>query len=131
MAAAACYDRSMTYPFSRPAQTYMRAFVLFGAALAVGKASIALPVLAADAPDLALGRHLAQECSGCHAGAAAGSAIPQIVGRPAAEIAAALAQYATGFAPDGAPANMTMVSVARSLDARQTAAIAAYLATVK
>lgn len=88
------------------------------------------PAVAGEAPNLALGRHLAQECNACHGAATAGSAIPVIAGRPAAELVRLLKAYATGTLPDGRRANPAMASVAQSLDEAQMAAVAEYLAGV-
>jgi cytochrome c553 len=92
-------------------------------------------------PSVALGRHIAVECSACHplnparpAPAANGTApaggVPLIVGRPAIEIVELLKSYANGTLANGHTANPTMTSVARSLDPSEMAAVAAYLATL-
>ena len=62
----------------------------FGAALLAGQAHAAGP---ADAPPGAL------SCSGCHAVRAPTSTVPAIHGRPAAEIADALAAFRAGTRP--------------------------------
>ena len=79
---------------------------------------------------LAYGRHLAQECTACHsaeAGAGSGRAvgIPEIAGRPAPELIELLHAF-----QEGRRTNPVMVSVARSLDERQVAAVAAYFASL-
>ena len=73
---------------------------------------------------LAYGRHLAQECAGCHS-AQMGGGIPVIAGKPAAELSDLLRSFREGRT------NPVMVSVARSLDERQIAALAAYFASLK
>jgi cytochrome c553 len=92
---------------------------------------------AADAARLRYGRHLAGECAACHGAGGkgtgdmgvrdmgAGATIPALAGRPAGEIIALLADYT-----EGRKTNPVMVSVARSLDAEQSAAIAAYFASL-
>lgn len=88
---------------------------------------------AADGAQLRYGRHLASECTSCHAAGGKGSdggkvsdgAIPALAGRPAAEIGALLADYR-----EGRKTNPVMVSVAQSLDPEQTAAVAAYFASL-
>ena len=74
---------------------------------------------------LAYGRHLAQECAGCHVGQAGVGGIPVIAGKPAAELTDLLNAFR-----EGRLTNPVMVSVARSLDERQIAALAAYLASL-
>ncbi len=82
--------------------------------------------LAEDAAALmAYGRHLADECTACHRPDAGGSAIPSLAGRPEAEIAALLQDFRSGR-----KSNPVMVSVAKSLDEKQTAALAAYFASL-
>ncbi len=83
------------------------------------------PSRADDAKMLAYGRHLANECSGCHRTDGRDNGIPSITGWPAAEFTATLAFYR-----DGARPNAVMVSVAKSLDEDQTRALAAYYATL-
>jgi len=81
---------------------------------------------AADAATLiAYGRHLSSECTACHRPDAGAGAIPSLAGRPAAEIFALLEDFRAGR-----KTNPVMVSVARSLDEQQTAALAAYFAAV-
>jgi cytochrome c553 len=85
-----------------------------------------VPGFAADAAALiAYGRHLASECTACHRPDAGEGVIPSLAGRPAAEIVGLLQDYR-----DGRKTNPVMVSVARSLDAQQTAALAAYFASL-
>jgi cytochrome c len=73
----------------------------------------------------AYGRHLAGECTACHRPDAGGNAIPSLAGRPAAEIVRLLQDFR-----DGRKTNPVMVSVAKSLDAEQMAALAAYFAAL-
>jgi cytochrome c553 len=77
---------------------------------------------------LAYGRHLAQECTACHsaeAGASAAAGIPGIAGRPAPELTGLLHAF-----QEGRRTNPVMVSVSKSLDERQIAAVAAYFASL-
>ena len=74
---------------------------------------------------LAYGRHLAQECAGCHS-AQTGGDIPVIAGKPAAELSDLLRSFR-----QGRRTNPVMVSVAKSLDETQIAALAAYFASLK
>lgn len=95
------------------------------AALLVG---ISFPQLAAEemSARLRYGRYLASECSGCHRTTEGGeAAIPSLAGRPAAEIAALLREYR-----EHKKTNPVMVSVAQSLDEDETAAVAAYFASL-
>ncbi len=78
----------------------------------------------ADRP-LAYGRHLAQECTACHRSDGAGNAIPALAGRPAAELSALLADFRAGR-----KTNPIMVSVAKSLDETETAALTAYFSSL-
>ena len=78
-----------------------------------------------DSAALALGRHLADECSSCHRQDSASAAIPAITGRPAKEIARLLEDYRAGRRT-----NPAMVSVAQSIDDAGIAALAGYLATL-
>ena len=83
----------------------------------------------AEPSKLALGQHLAGECTACH-DRQRQAGVPAISGRPEAELLGLLKAYASGSLPGGRPANSTMVSVAQSLDEAQMAAIAGYLATL-
>jgi cytochrome c553 len=85
----------------------------------------ASPSFAADRTDAQqrYGRHLARECSGCHRGGDEDGAIPALNGRPAKEIIELLQAYR-----EGRKTNPVMVSVAKSLDDEQSAALAAYFA---
>lgn len=71
------------------------------------------------------GRHLAQECTSCHRGDSRDSAIPSLAGRPRAEIVTLLQDFR-----EGRKTNAVMVSVAKSLDLAQSAALAAYFASL-
>lgn len=77
---------------------------------------------------LPYGRHLSQECTACH-GADAGqgkeSGIPRLAGRPATELTDLLHAFR-----EGRRTNPVMVSVAKSLDEKQIAALAAYFASL-
>lgn len=84
------------------------------------------PATAASADALQrYGRHLARECTGCHRPDAPGSAIPALAGRPADEIVELLQAYRSGR-----KTNPVMVSVAKSLDDEQSAALAAYFSSL-
>jgi cytochrome c553 len=71
------------------------------------------------------GRHLAQECASCHRSDESSGAIPSLGGRPQAEIVALLEDFR-----EGRKTNPVMVSVAKSLDQRQSAALATYFASL-
>jgi cytochrome c553 len=74
---------------------------------------------------MAYGRHLAEECTACHRPDAGEGAIPSLAGRAEAEIVALLQDFRAGR-----KTNPVMVSVAKSLDAKQTAALAAYFSSL-
>lgn len=74
---------------------------------------------------VALGRHLAQECTTCHRPDGIKNGIPSIVGLDPAYLTEALKMYRTGKRT-----NPTMVSVAQSLDDEQMEALARYFATL-
>lgn len=78
-----------------------------------------------DPRQIAYGKHLSQECTGCHRLDGAADGIPSIVGWPADTLAATLKFYQTG-----ARSNPVMVSVATSLDEKQIDALAAYFASL-
>jgi cytochrome c553 len=83
-----------------------------------------LAAVAEDASKLkSYGRHLAQECTGCHRPDGVDNGIPAIVGWDAERFIATLEFYRTGERK-----NPIMVSVARSLDPEQMRALAAYYA---
>ena len=80
--------------------------------------------LAAGADEARLkryGQHLAQECTGCHRIDGRDSAIPSIAGWDAERFTTTLRFYQTGQRT-----NPVMVSVAKSLNEEQLAALAAY-----
>lgn len=101
-----------------------------GVTLAIVLAALVPAAAAAEETGslLPYGRHLAQECTACH-GADAGegkeSGIPRLAGRPAAELTDLLHAFREGRRP-----NPVMVSVAKSLDEQQIAALAAYFASL-
>ena len=126
----------MTYPFFSGPQTGLCAFFLAhrcGSNRAARCALVLLAstasALAAEPADLALGRHLAGECTPCHANTSS-SAIPSIAGRSTAWMIVSLNAMASGKRTDGEPANPAMVSVAQSLDDAQKTALAAYFASL-
>ncbi len=82
--------------------------------------------VAADERTRAYGRHLAQECASCHRLDGVDNGIPAITGWDAATFLATMAFYR-----DGARTNPAMVSVARSLDEAQLAALAAHYASLQ
>lgn len=71
------------------------------------------------------GRHLAQECAACHRDQRTPDGPAPLAGYPADAFTATLEMYRSG-----ARANPVMVSVARSLDAEQVKALAAYYASL-
>src|SRR5262245_37716371 len=91
-------------------------------ALALWLAALA-PASASDenAKARSYGRHLAQECTGCHRLDGANNGIPPIVGWEADRFVKTLEFYRTGERT-----NPVMVSVVKSLDATQVQALAAY-----
>ena len=88
-----------------------------------------LGALACGAEDrdalMRFGRHLAGECMACHRPDTADGAIPALAGRPETEIVGLLQDFR-----DGRKSNPVMISVAKSLDAQQSAALAAYFASL-
>jgi cytochrome c len=93
--------------------------------LAVGAGAVGLGAAADDAKLKGYGRHLAQECSGCHRTDGIDNGIPSIVGWEPDRFMATLRFYQTGER-----ANPVMVSVAKSLDEGQVEALAAYFASL-
>jgi cytochrome c553 len=93
--------------------------ILLALALGFGSASIA--AAADDAKLKSYGRHLAQECTGCHRIDGTDNGIPSILGWDAERFVTTLRFYQAG-----ARTNPVMVSVANSLDDEQLAALAAY-----
>ena len=74
---------------------------------------------------LSYGRHLAQECTGCHRLDGIDNGIPSIVGWEADRFVATLKFYRTGERT-----NPVMVSVVASLDDEQVQALAAYYSSL-
>ena len=96
-----------------------RAFAYVAASAGLGAAGLAA---ATDEAKLrSYGRHLAQECSGCHRPDGIDNGIPSIVGWDTERFVATLMFYKSG-----ARTNPVMVSVAGSLDDEQLSALAAY-----
>lgn len=97
-------------------------------ALAVMSLLLALPAHAADAPGSAADLHAppgASSCSGCHGAGPVWSAqarIPPVAGRPAADIAAAMAEYRAGTRDA-----TVMGRIAKGFTEDETRAIAAWL----
>ncbi len=71
------------------------------------------------------GRHLAQDCTGCHRLDGVDNGIPSIVGWEAERFLATLKLYRTGERT-----NPVMVSVVASLDEEQMQALAAYYSSL-
>ena len=78
-----------------------------------------------DAKTRSYGRHLAQECTGCHRIDGSSNGIPPIIGWDADRFVATMEFYRTGERT-----NPVMVSVAKSLDADQVRALAVYYASL-
>jgi cytochrome c553 len=96
------------------------------ALLALGVCATGDSGLADDDPKLtSYGRHLAQECTGCHRIDGASNGIPSIVGWDARQFVATMEFYRTGKR-----SNPIMVSVAKSLGPDQVRALAAYYASL-
>ena len=90
----------------------------------VGLLSLAFIVAApAAAGDIEYGAYLAQDCSSCHQNNSDSEGIPQISGLPMDYFISALKAYS-----EGQRDHSTMRMIARSLDAEQIAALAAYYA---
>jgi cytochrome c553 len=96
-----------------------RAFTCLALGTCLGASGLAAAT--DDAKLRSYGRHLAQECSGCHRIDGIDNGIPSIVGWDSERFTATLKFYKTG-----ARTNPVMVSVAGSLDDEQVAALAAY-----
>jgi len=80
---------------------------------------------AQDAKIQAYGRHLAQECTGCHRIDGIDNGIPSIIGWKAEAFIATVKFYQSG-----ARTNPVMVSVANSLNEKQLEALATYFASL-
>jgi cytochrome c553 len=91
--------------------------VLLASSLALLPAS----AIADDARRLAYGKHLAQDCTGCHRIDGTDNGIPSIVAWDKDTFITTLKFYKDGVRP-----NPAMVSVATSLDDEQMAALAAF-----
>ena len=96
-----------------------RAFACLAAGAGLGAAGLAAAT--DDARLKSYGRHLAQECSGCHRIDGIDNGIHSILGWDAERFVTTLRFYQAG-----ARTNPVMVSVAKSLDEDQLAALAAY-----
>jgi cytochrome c553 len=95
-------------------------------ALVLGVGAFGLCALPEDnAKARSYGRHLAQECTGCHRIDGSSNGIPPIIGWDADRFVATMQFYRTGERT-----NPVMVSVAKSLDADQVRALAAYYASL-
>ncbi len=95
-------------------------------ALALGLGVLSLAATADDTRLRSYGRHLAQECTGCHRIDGVDNGIPSILGWDAERFVTTLKFYQTGERP-----NPVMVSVAKSLDDEQLAALAAYYGSLQ
>ncbi len=95
-------------------------------AMATSALTMAIAAMGGDLEELkAYGRHLAGECTSCHRPDGAPSAIPSILGKTQDEFIALLKAYR-----DGRKTNQVMISVAKSLDDEQMAALAAYFGSL-
>ena len=86
---------------------------------------MSLPASAAADDLIEYGKHLSGECTTCHRNGA-NERIPPIFGWPTDAFIAVMESYKKGERD-----NKAMVSVAKSLDAEQIKALAAYFATIK
>ncbi len=95
-------------------------------AMATSALTMAIAAMGGDLEELkAHGRHLAGGCTSCHRLDGAPSAIPSILGKTLDEFTALLTAYR-----DGRKTNQVMISVAKSLDDEQMAALAAYFGSL-
>lgn len=95
-------------------------------AMATSALAMAIAAMGGDLEELkAYGRHLAGECTSCHRPDGAPSAIPSLLGKTQDEFIALLTAYR-----DGRKTNQVMISVAKSLDDEQMAALAAYFGSL-
>lgn len=92
-----------------------------GLPVAVAALLLAAAAGADEAKQLAYGKHLASECSGCHRVDGTDNGISSITGWPAATFVETMDYYRTGARP-----NQVMVSVVQSLDDAQIKALAVY-----
>ena len=97
-----------------------------GLAMAASTLTVAFAAMSADQDTLlAYGRHLAAECTSCHKLDGTPGAIPSILGKSHDEFIDLLEAYR-----DGRKLNPVMVSVAKSLDDEQMAALATYFSSL-
>ena len=93
----------------------------------ISLATVAVALVASPGPahggDIEYGAYLAQDCSSCHQNNSHVAGIPEIAGLPTDYFISALMAYI-----DGQRDHSTMRMIARSLDAEQIAALAAYYA---
>jgi cytochrome c len=94
-------------------------------ALALCLVGPSLAAVGDDAKIKSYGRHLAQECTGCHRIDGIDNGIPSILGWDTERFVTTLRFYQAG-----ARTNPVMVSVAKSLDEDQLAALAAYYSSL-
>jgi cytochrome c553 len=99
----------------------MRAFVGIAGFVAIATNIAMVTAGAKDQRQIAYGKHLAQECTGCHRIDGIDNGIPSIVAWERDAFIATLKFYKNGTRP-----NPAMVSVAKSLDDEQMAALAAF-----
>jgi cytochrome c553 len=78
-----------------------------------------------DAKMLALGKHLSQECTACHKLDGSSKTIPPLAG-----LETDYFEQTMGFYRDGARDNAVMISVAKSLSAEETKALALYFGSL-
>jgi cytochrome c553 len=102
----------------------MRSIVL-GAAIVVSALLAPRTTSGADDNLMALGRHLAQECTPCHRLDGVQTGIPSIIGLEPDYFVQTMSFY-----KNGQRNNPAMVSVAQSLDDQQIKALAVYLGTL-
>lgn len=100
--------------------------IAWGNALAVAMHATLGGPAAADPKQMAYGKHLAQECTGCHRIDGAGLGIPPIIGLDSDYFISTMKFYQSG-----ARDNPAMVSVATSLDDEQFKALALYFGSLK
>ncbi|MGD9785773.1 MAG: cytochrome c [Hyphomicrobiaceae bacterium] len=111
--------RTLLSGLSRPAAVLRVAIVV-----ALGVA--ATPASADTAEkQKAYGKHLSGECTTCHRIDGTDNGIPSIIGWPADAFVAVLISYR-----DGERTNQAMISVAKSLEEDQMAALAAYFGSL-
>ena len=94
------------------------------AVIALAACTSAVTPLHADDKIVALGRHLARECTSCHKPDGTNKTIPPLIG-----LEVDYFERTMGYYKDGVRNNPAMVSVAQSLDAHQIKALALYFAS--